>query len=255
MDNTISYAVPPDSLRVFHGFRNQTLTDEAYRTTLGQTFMPGTPYMLAPLGLSAYLPGVIVGEPSPDVPNEFAIIAYPSQQVWKHIMNDTLRGRVYNSTHGGVYDLNRSGASFPVSLRHLPEVATDPYYVFEGSTDWQTGETQVFVGAPADATVPAADFRHAVRHGVSEAMKAWGDVAIDQCIVMPGDAYVVIWVHARLPLEAGTPDWGYFGPKVRKVASMKAQRIICPGEPPTVTLTQTTALNFIFLRNPELFLV
>src|SRR5438105_15957297 len=119
MDLAISYAVPADSLRVFHGFRNDTLTDPAFRKTLGQTFMPGTPYMLAPLGLSAYLPGVVVGEASPDVPNEFAIIAYPSQQVWKQIMNDTLRGRVYNSTHGGVYDLKRCGASFPVPLNPL----------------------------------------------------------------------------------------------------------------------------------------
>ena len=254
METTISYAVPPDSLRVFHGFRNQTLTDEAYRAALGQTFMPGTPYMLAPLGLSAYLPGVVVGEPSPDVPNEFAIIAYPSQQVWKHIMNETLRGRVYNSTHGGVYDLKRSGASFPVSLTHLPEMATDPYYLFEDSTDWQTGATQVFVGAPADAKVPAADFRHALREGVVGAIKALDDSGIDQCIVMPGDAYVVIWVHAKMPLKAGTPDWGYFGPKVRKIASMDAQRIICRGEPPTVTLNQTSALNFIFLRNSEMFI-
>ncbi|MGB0063716.1 MAG: hypothetical protein WBP85_04655 [Terracidiphilus sp.] len=252
MESTISYAVPPNSLRIWHGFRNQTLTEQAYKTTLGQTFMPGTPYMLAPLGLAAYLPGVIVGEKSPDVPNEFAIIAYPSQQVWSHIMNDTLRGRVYSSTHGGVYDLQRSGASFPVALKHLPEMATDPYYLFDGSTDWQTGTTKIFVGAPADNTVTGNDFRHAVRQGIEAIVK--NSNAIDQCIVMPGDAFVVIWVHSETAFDIKLPDWSNLGPKVRTIAHMDSQRVICRSEPPTVTLDQTLALNFVFLRAAENFL-
>lgn len=254
MDTTISYAVPANALRVYRGFQNQTLTPDQYRATLGQTFMPGTPYMLAPLGLAAYLPGVIVGEPNPNVPNEFAIIAYTSQDAWQHIMNSTLRGRVYNATHGGVYDLSRSGASFPVAFQHLPALATDPFYLFDGSTDWQTGVTQVYVGAPADASVTAADFRLAIRTAMGAQSAQLKSLGADQCVVMPGDGYVVIWTHLAAPGAATPVDWKSLGPKVRTVANMQAQRIPCHGEPPTVTLTQSTALNFIFLRNPEMFL-
>ena len=93
-----------------------------------------------------------------------------------------------------------------------------------------------------------------MRQGVVDALEAAADSGIDQSIVMPGDAYVVVWVDSTLPLQADTPDWGYFGPRVRQIASMDAQRIICRGEPPTVTLNQTSALNFIFLRNPGMFL-
>ena len=82
MITTISYAVPATALRVFHGFRNQTLDQDQYLRALGQTFMPGTPYMLAPLGLAAYLPGIVVGEQDSRVPHEFAIIAYPSPETW-----------------------------------------------------------------------------------------------------------------------------------------------------------------------------
>lgn len=255
METTMSYAVPANALRVFHGFRNQTLAQDQYLAALGQTFMPGTPYMLAPLGLAAYLPGVIIGDPSPDVPNEFAIIAYPSQDVWQHIMNGTLRGRVYNQTHGGVYDLKRSGASFPTTLAHLLPLETDPYYVFDGATDWQTGVTSVFVGAPADSTVTGPEFRKAIRAGVERSIPQLNTIGIDQCVVMPGDGYVVIWSHASGPIKNGVSDWTSFGPNVRVIASVEAQRILCRDEPPTVPLAQTTALNFIFLRSQGMFLI
>ena len=254
MESTVSFAVPANALRVFHGFRNQTLSDEAYHTALGQTFMPGTPYMLAPLGLAAYLPGVVVGDSNPEVPNEFAIIAYPSQQIWQYIMNDTLRGRVYNQTHGGVYDLKRSGASFPEPLKHLPVVATDPYYLFDGATDWQVGVTRVFVGAPVDASVAGGIFRKIVRTAAEDSVGYLTSIGIDQCVVMPGDDYVVIWSHASGEIGDGLPDWQSVGSTVRTVVNMEAQRVLCHGEPPTVDVKQTTALNFIFLRRQGMFL-
>jgi len=219
MESTVFFAVPKNALRVFHGFRNQTLSDDAYHTALGQTFMPGTPYMLAPLGLAAYLPGVVIGDPSPDVPNEFAIIAYPSQDVWHHIMNDTLRGRVYNQTHGGIYDLKRSGASFPESLKHLPAVATDPYYSFDGATDWQVGVTRIFVGVPADTSIAGEAFRKIVRTAVENSIGYLTSIGIDQCVVMPGDGYVVIWSHASGEIGAGLPDWQSMGSNVRTVVN------------------------------------
>lgn len=252
-DNTISYAVSPLGLRIFHGFRNQTLTDDSYRTTLGQTFMPGTPYMLAPLGLSAYIPGVLVGENDPNVLNEFAIIAYPSQEVWSHIMNETLRGRVYNATHGGVYDLQRSGASFPVALKHLPETAVDPYYLYDNPTDWQLGVTRVFVGAPANDGVSATDFRKGVRKSIQEIVAK--ENQIDQCVVMVADTYVVIWIHSGSSLDPSLPRQGFPSSTIRSIASMDASRIICRDEPPVVSLNQTMAMNFIFLREDGMFLL
>jgi len=254
VEGTISYAVPPSALRVFHGFRNQTLSEDQYLRVLGQTSMPGAPYMLAPLGLAAYLPGVVVGEQNAEVLNEFAIIAYPSQEVWQHIMNQTLRGRVYNQMHGGVFDLSRSGASFPVFINDLPTIATDPYYLFNCATDWQLGVTRVFVGAPASESVTPFEFRQAIRIAAEKSIPRLSASRFDQCVVMPADRYVVIWTHASTAVKESVPGWEELGATVRVIANLDAQRILCPDEPPPITLTQTTALNFVFLRTPGMFL-
>jgi len=254
VEGTVSYAVPPNALRVFHGFRNKTLSQDRYLDSLGRTFMPGTPYMLAPLGLAAYLPGVIVGEDNTNVPNEFAIIAYASQDAWQHIMNQTLRGRVYNQTHGGVYDMSRSGASFPVSVEHLPPIATDPYYLFDSATDWQLGNTRVFVGVPTSPSVTPVTFRQAIRTFVQESIPHQSSSGVDQCVVMPGDNYAVIWTHVTCSAKGSFPDWGELRSTVRVVANLDAHRVLCADEPPPIMLTQTAALNFIFLRNPTMFL-
>jgi hypothetical protein len=62
--------------------------------------------VLQPLGLAACLPGVLAN-PAPGLLHAFALICYPSQANWNQGMNGTLRGRVYNQTHGGVYALPR----------------------------------------------------------------------------------------------------------------------------------------------------
>src|SRR5690242_929047 len=111
-DSNISFAIPTESIRVFWGFPVSQLNEQQFFLQLGRTFMPGTPYMIRPLGLAAYLPGVL-SNPAPDLPHEFALICYPSQEVWRQAMTQTLRGRVYNQTHGGVYAMPPSTAAFP----------------------------------------------------------------------------------------------------------------------------------------------
>src|SRR5579862_1466214 len=131
---TLSFAIPTEAIRVFCGFPNSQLSEAQFFTQLGQTFMPGTPYMLQPLGLAAYLPGVLHAPPA-GAPHEFALICYPSQAVWNESMNGTLRGRVYNQTHGGVYAMPPSGAAFPVCIDHLPSSVVDPYFLFPTPID------------------------------------------------------------------------------------------------------------------------
>src|ERR1700732_1877327 len=97
-EHPINYATPTSAIRVFCGFNRPELNEAQFFTQLGQTFMPGTPYMLQPLGLAAYLPGV-VSNPQPGLPHEFALICYPSAAVWRRASSETLRGRVYSQTH------------------------------------------------------------------------------------------------------------------------------------------------------------
>jgi hypothetical protein len=242
-----AYEVPASALRVFTGYRKPDLPADRFRQLLASAFMPGTPYMLQPLGLAAYLPAVTAKDDKtqPTVPDEFAIIAYPSQEKWRQIMNDTLRGRVYNQTHGGVYDA-KSHASFPVSLDRLPVQATDPYYLFEVATDWQAGRTAVFI-----ATGPSA--RAAARSAVLQARPTLNNAGIDQCVVTAGDDWVILWLHSL----SGDPTpllTTSFVPGLTPLAAMQARRIVCVGEPPNVQLQSNDALNFIFVRATEHFL-
>jgi len=210
--------------------------------------MPGTPYMLIPLNLSAYLPGAIVGDSDPELPDEFAIIAYPSQEVWNHDIHETLRGRVYNQMHGGVYDLKRSGASFPTNWSNVPEDGLIPYYLFETLTDWQSGATRVVVGARTDTATRADAMRRHVRRNAGSTIERLAVQGFDQAIVMPGAGYCVIWMHSISPSsEELDPD--IFGPASRTILNMDATRVQCGEEPLALTISQTTALNFIFERN------
>jgi len=242
-----SYEVRPTALRVFIGYRRSDLPVDRFRQLLGNSFMPGTPYMLQPLGLAAYLPGVVQkDEKTQTLPDEFAIIAYPSQEKWHQIMNETLRGRVYNQTHGGVYDGARSHASFPVDLDRLPAHATDPYYLFDTTTDWQCGRTSVFVAAGANARGP-------VRSKLANARPALRDAGADQCIAATGDDWVLLWLHSA-SADMSLVLKPTFIPGLTRVACTEARRILCVAEPPNVELEGTAALNFIFIRAAEHFL-
>ena len=71
---------------------------------------------------------------------------------------------------------------------------------------------------------------------------------------MPADSYVVIWSHSNASIST-PPDWARLQTKLRIVAKMDAQRVLCHGEPPTVDVKQTSAFNFVFVRTQEVFLV
>jgi hypothetical protein len=248
--NTISYAIPPEAIRVFVGFPNALLTEPQFFAQLGQTFMPGTPYMLQPLGIAAYLPGVL-SNPATNLPHEFALICYASADVWDKSMHGTLRGRLYNQTHGGVYAMPPSGAAFPVRADRLPDSAVDPYYLFPILTDWQTGCTKVAVaGRPAAMTDPV-QFRSSLRRRLVAQTVAFAAENIDQVIVTASDHYAVLWFHS--PGDDFNLDLGSLQDLLANPTTLHNQRIICIDEPPTLNMTTSSAFNFIFLREPKYF--
>ena len=247
----VSHAVPPEAIRVFLGFPRPELSQAQFFSELGSTFMPGTPYMLQPLGLAAYLPGVSFN-PAPGLPHEFALICYPSVEVWQAAMHDTLRGRVYNQTHGGVYATPPSGAAFPVHLDNLPPTAADPFYLFSGALDWQTGATRVAVAAKRDPQQSGLAFRAALRNALAAARQGMAATGIDQAIVSARDESVVLWFHCAA--DEVTVDLGFLASIVAPSSVLENRRVICRDEPPVLAITGAAAYNFIFLREPKYFL-
>ena len=250
-DANLSYATPTEAIRVFCGFPKRQFTEAQFFTQLGQTFMPGTPYMLQPLGLAAYLPGVLAN-PAPGLPHEFALICYPSQANWNQGMNGTLRGRVYNQTHGGVYATPPSGAVFPVFVDNLPPLAADPFFLFQTAIDWQTGVTHVVVAAKRDAAQSGADFRLALRAALAAERQALLEAGIDQVVVTAPDAFSVIWMHG-VARDFAVP-LAFLSRVLAAPTVLRNERVICVEEPPTLSIAASSAFNFIFLREAKYFL-
>jgi hypothetical protein len=251
-DHPIIYATPTSAIRVFCGYNRPEFGESQFFTQLGQTFMPGTPYMLQPLGLAAYLPGV-VSNPPPGLPHEFALICYPSPAAWRHANSETLRGRVYNQTHGGVYASPPSGASFPMFIEELPPSAVDPYFLFAVDVDWQCGVTHAVLGLKKDRTRTGDQFRAALREtliGLRAMLQAEG---MSQVVVTARDDFAIVWFHGNRDALPACAD------AVRRLLdqplSIVHERVICQDEPPTLTINRTQAFNFIFVRETRYFLV
>jgi hypothetical protein len=250
-EQPISYSTPTSAIRVFCGFNRPELNEAQFFTQLGQTFMPGTPYMLQPLGLAAYLPGVVSNPPA-GLPHEFALICYPTVAAWRNSSSATLRGRIYNQTHGGVYASPPSGASFPVFIQHLPLSAVDPFFLFQKDVDWQRGASQVLIGLKNDKTQTGDQFRAALRQaltGIAAALQAAG---IDQVVALARDEFAIVWFHgetADLPASASSVAGLLDNPQ-----KLLHERVICLDEPPTLTIDHSQAFNFIFVREQRFFL-
>jgi hypothetical protein len=249
--STVSYAIQAEAIRVFCGFRNPNLSEAQFFTQLGQTFMPGTPYMLQPLGLAAYLPGVL-SNPAANLPQEFALICYASPEVWDKAMHSTLRGRVYNQTHGGVYAMPPSGASFPAFVENLPGTAVDPYYLFQQATDWQVGGSKVAVAGKLKVGQSGVDFRTELRSALLNQRSKLEGAGIGQVVTVARDDFAVIWFHSLsgdLQLDTDFLSGVLSVPTV-----LENQRVVCVDEPPILNITKSSAYNFIFLRESKYFL-
>ncbi|QAU49044.1 hypothetical protein EAS56_23460 [Bradyrhizobium guangzhouense] len=246
-----SYATPTSAIRVFCGFNRPELNESQFFTQLGQTFMPGTPYMLQPLGLAAYLPGVVSNPPA-GLPHEFALICYPSPAAWRHASSETLRGRVYTQTHGGVYASPPSGASFPILMDELPPTAVDPFFLFPTDIDWQYGVTHVLIGLKKDATQTGSQFRAALRAALAGLVPRLKQGRVDQVVAMARDDFAIVWFHGE---SAEFPDpIDPVSQLLNHPQSLLHERVICQDEPPTVTINRSQAFNFIFVREPRFFL-
>jgi hypothetical protein len=234
---------------VLCGYRRQGLDVDAFRRELGATFMPGTVYMLQPLGLHAYAAAAAVDEAvHADVPHETAIIAYPSQAAYRAIRNDTLRGRVYTQTHGGVYEPGVSRAEFPTLLTDARDAAAGTVHLFDRASDLQSGTLTVHVLVRSDPAMSVDDFRQHIRAALPELRVALESAGALQAFVVFRDVFSVVWTHA-LDDAAGAAVSRWGAAAGEPTAELTCQRVICLGEPPVVSVLGNAAFSFIFVRD------
>jgi hypothetical protein len=194
MPSLPSIGTLPASTRVFAGYRLPNAQRATFLKELGKTFMPGTPNMLAPLGLGAYVPAFLDPQEGSNLPDEVALIIYASGPVYDAARNNSLRGRMYTHSHAGVFDMKSSGGQFP---KVAPEFDTRPdgrksWCVWNNAVDWQRGATRLLAIEKQDTEVNVADTVFASTIAQKEAMEQAG---IDQAIAVGTEKYAAVWVH------------------------------------------------------------
>ena len=181
------FQIPPDAVRIWRGFRQPTLALQDFFDRLGQTFVPSTVEMQIENGLDVYIPAIpagLEGKPS-TVPDETAILFWDSQQTYHDGFN-TLAGRTYTLTHGGVYT-HASGANFPTLYGGELQMDTC-YFLIDRSEDWMHGEVRHLVAAvPSGPTAEVFGRYQEILNGI----QARGAVA--GAIVCVGASYIVYW--------------------------------------------------------------
>ncbi|HEV3316179.1 MAG TPA: hypothetical protein VG488_04375 [Candidatus Angelobacter sp.] len=188
---TAGKGVPPESVRVWRGYKLSSLPQQTFLANLGGIFIPVTAILQRLYGLTAYLPTVLPTDKPSGVPDEIALVFYTAQQAY----NDTkliVAGRAYSLLHSAVFDLTQSQSGFPTLLGNKLDFDT-PYYLFPESADWQSGFSQVFVGTrkanvqpPAFAASILAFLDHLRKHHPA---------GLDGAVVCVSSDWVIYWEH------------------------------------------------------------
>ena len=219
--------------------------------------MPGTPNMLAPLGLSAYLPTVFdIDEDG--LPEEVALIVYSDLNQYFEARSNSLRRRVYSHSHAGVFDLEKSKGQFPGPYQEPSSISLpggrnrDAWYLFDNRVDWQHGSTHViFMDNQDNPQISVSDALQAKSaqqiHGL---MKA----GCDQAIFVAAPNYGVVWLHHPARRELIELSKNLIPPSCRERRSMSAGlfRMITMEE--TIEISGPISLNFRFLRDEKYFI-
>lgn len=251
MPNPVALPTPPQAIRVFAGYRREGLDAAAFYQDLGTTFMPGTPAILAPLGLGGYIAAVLdLGDGLPD---EVALIVYASVEAYNNARQSSLLGRMYTHSHAGVFDMARSRGQFPRTAEapdKLPNEDRAAWYLFDRAVDWQQGETRLlFLTAPQGMNLQQAALEQSAAR--REALRALG---VEQLVGVATPAYAALWLTGegvgRQPFSQ--LDLIPQGATLRR--DLVAEPVVMRTGTEGPKITEPRAYSFRFVRDLRFFL-
>lgn len=191
--------VRPDSVRVWRGFRHPFLQKKKFVDQIGSVFIPAAVQLQGPLGLTAYLPGIVPQEKPEAVPDEIALVFFESQPVYRKMFG-TVAGRSFGLMHQPVFDMKRSRSGFPVKMG-TTLVSGKPCYLLDVDADWHEGLARAVIVA-RDEGQTTANFLKAVRAAVQPLARN-PPAGLDGVILAPEEDCIVYWEHWR-EAEAAT---------------------------------------------------
>lgn len=169
---------------------------QAFYDTLGSVFIPATVQIMQPLGLSAYLPTVVPPEDDPCIPDEVALVFYPSCRHYEQAKGSSTGGRAYQKLHATVFNFQplpeapKSHSSFPqlFSPSKGAETRNGNYTLFQDMVDWQCGCPTVLI-----ATFPPAARNHLTER--LHQLQQSPPTGVDGLIFSLNDTFIVVWTH------------------------------------------------------------
>lgn len=206
-----SYPVSPKSVRVWCGYRHHSMHVKDFQDKLGDVFIPACVKMQTELGLTAYIPTVLLGirDKESFVPDETALVFYKSQETYRDCFN-TLAMRIYALDHRGVFSFEKdeygfqSYSDFPILHNGTLEFKK-PVYLFEKSVDWMNGKSKHFVGV-RPSKMKSDEFQKMVSKIISTIQK---NKKLDGAIACIDRDYLVYWElvheHDENDVASGIP--------------------------------------------------
>jgi len=227
---------------------------EEFYKQLEATFMPGTPHMLQPLGLAAYLPAVFDLPPEAGLPDEVALIVYASLSAYQGARNESLSGRMYTHSHAGVFDMTRSRGQWPGSFSNPDKQAGTERWCWSAHDqpiEWQYGTTRVvgLEGTPAQGEMQEAMLRTS-----QEALPKLTAAGVDQAIFVAAPGFCVVWLHSALPALVDLGQLGLLPSGIQIARDLTAVAAPMPRLYEPVSITGPSAFTFRFVRDARFFL-
>jgi len=204
------FIVPPNSVRVWCGYRLHSMEIKKFQDLLGQVFIPACVKMQVKLGLTAYVPTVLAGmsEKDDSVPDETALIFYKSQDTWKNDFK-TLAERIYALDHHGVFSFEKndfdfkSFSNFPVLFDGTLKIET-PVYLFDKQADWMHGKIIHFVGS-RPTNMKTDEFQENISKALTNIQE---NIKLDGAIACIDENYLVYWELSQVEQVTGNLPTG-----------------------------------------------
>lgn len=209
MKSEIKTYCKPEGIRVWRGFRSRSFFDDrpGFDKIVGGVFVPQTAQQMTPLGLRAYFPALLPDSIPPDsndrflkIPDEIALVVYPSKAHYDRAVNLSVAGRAYGLLHWPVFNGNDPG--IPPSRSGHPDPWTgalcwdSPCYLVDDAIDWHAGVTQLLAARPA-FKLAAEDFLEQLNNII----RGWllkRDNYINGSIICASPDYLLYWEHREV---------------------------------------------------------
>ena len=248
---------PVRPVRVWVGYALPTYRSADQRTRfcslLGSIFMPATVQLMAPWGLSAYLPCIVPLDADRSAPDEVAVVFYQSTEAYSDAAHRSVGGRAYELLHQTLFDFDAahgpaSRSGFPVLFDDstFGDAANAYFYLFAKAPDWQQGAASVQV------CLYQGDDLAAFRTQVGQWAHRIQDVQADglDVIFSLQDRVLVVWAHVT---EGEPPQlWSSTDQAVRTLLHSGCVPVVVPPDVSAdyagIEAASGQALNLRFAR-------